>query len=179
MKKALFILVFAFFLAWNVFAQQAHKHTVSFGSGGFAGIVINYEYMLFPNFSLVMDAGTSVSIFPVNYVYNATVHARWFPVSDSAGKTQGFFVSGGLGAGGIWRDLNDNGYALDGFLFSVGMGHKLGVNKSRGFVFTPILDLNVVLGKKVSIHHYEDDKLESKFGVGYNPNFKLLFGWAF
>ena len=178
MKKALFILVFAFFLAWNVFAQQAHKHTVSFGSGGLAGMVINYEYMLFPNFSLVIDAGTSVSIFPVNYVYNAAAHARWFPVSDSAGKTQGFFVSGGLGFGGIVRDLYDSGYELDGFLFSIDMGHKLGINKSRGFVFTPILDFNVVLGNKVLIHH-EDDKRESKFGVGYNPNFKLLIGWAF
>ena len=184
MKKAVLLLFFTFFLGCNVFAQRAHKHSISFGPSAFTGLAVNYEYMVLPNFSLVADTGFTLSVL-LNMAFNASIQARWFPVSNSKGEPLGFFVSGGLGCGGILTPDRDGHYEINGLMSSVGIGHKLGIGKRRGFVLNTIMDFNVAIGRKTFIYSYYDEfdnryeNRETKLGVGFNPNFKLLFGWAF
>ena len=173
MKKALLLLALAIFIGGNASAQQAHRHAISMGPSELLGIAINYEYMLFPNFSMAMEAGISASL-SLRAGYNAAIHARWFPVSNSAGRTLGFFVSGGLGFGGIWA----NEYYVEGVLLSTGVGYKVGAGKRKGFIFTPVLDINFVLGDKTPIGDYYNSG-KTEFGFGWFPNLKVLFGIAF
>lgn len=172
MKKITLLFVLAVSLGWNISAQQSHKHAISLGPCVLIGIAANYEYMLFPNFSMVMDAGIHYSP-AFEPSYNASVHARWFPISNSKGKVFGFFVSGGLGFGGVWTPD-----AVEGLVLTASAGYKFGAGRRKGFIFTPSLDFNVILGEK---RHYDENanKNVSEFGVGWSPNFKLLFGIAF
>ena len=176
MKKCLMLLAFAALLGWNVSAKEAHRHVISFGPAGIIGGAVCYEYMLLPNLSLLIDTGLSFSFFGV--AYDAALHTRWYPFSNSEGKPLGVFASGGIGYGGIigW------GSESEGLLLSTGIGYKIGAGRPRGFVFTPLLNINVILGNKTTTHDYDSDTpswQETKFGVGVFPDFKLLFGWAF
>ena len=187
MKKALLLLAFAVFLGWNVSAQQAHKHAINFGTTGLIGFAVGYERMLLSNFSLTVDAGAGLFLSPIRYL---SIGARWYPISGSDGETIGLFMSGSIGYGEFeergaffgWEKGNDT-YDIWGFMFSPAVGFKIGSNKPRGFLLTPMLGVDIILGQKTRYnpdgHDDLDDIGETNFGWGFNPSFKLLFGFAF
>jgi len=112
---------------------------------------------------------------PTIFACNASLNARWFPFFYSNGRTVGFFLNAGLGTGYVWKGGSDE-YGIQGAILSPGIGYKVGVNRRRGFVFTPILDFDFVLGEK---EFYGCDSRETEFGVAFAPNVKLLFGIGF
>jgi hypothetical protein len=178
MKKALLLLVLSAVLAGTVTAQEeAHKNAIYFGSTDLFGIALGYERMLRPNLSLLIDAGAGIILIPSFYT---SARLRWYPFSDSDGNTYGFFVSGGLGYGQFEKDFSiflwekNAAYQIYGVLISPGIGIKIGAGKPNGFVFSPGIDFDVVLGEKMPL--YKD---ETEFGVGLNPNIKVLFGFCF
>jgi len=162
-------------LGGTVIAQEeAHKNAVYIGTTSILGFATGYERMLRPNFSLVIESG--VAAFITQSFYTA-LRCRWFPFSDS---NVGLFVSGGLGYGQLIKEYSflmwerEEDYEIYGGAISPGVGIKVGFGKPRGFVLTTAMDYDIILGEKKYL--YND---ETKFGVGFNFNVKLLFGFAF
>jgi opacity protein-like surface antigen len=185
MKKVLLLLVILTVLAGVVTAQEgAHKNAIYFGTTDILGLALGYERMLRPNLSLMVDAGAALVLVPSFY---AASRLRWYPVSDSDGKTYGLFVSAGLGYDQFEKDSSiflwekDEEYDMYGLLISPGIGIKIGFGKPKGFVFNIGVDFDVVLGEKTRYNYNEYDEIKTKsgFGVGFNPNIKLLFGFGF
>ena len=185
MKKTIFLLIFAVFLALNISAQEPHKNAINFGTTGLLGIAVGYERMLLSNFSMTVDIGYGLYLSPSFYT---SIGARWYPVSDSNGKTAGFFLSVSAGYGEIsereslfaW-EKDSNPYDIWGFMISPSLGFKIGSGKPRGFMVTPMIGADIFLGEKTIYDKVYEDKYkkESEFGLGFNPSFKLLFGYAF
>ena len=181
MKKALLFLVFLIVLGGAVFAQEekeeAHKNAVYLGNVGFLGIALGYERMLRPNFSLVVETGAE-GYFTQAYYMN--IRGRWFPVSDS---NIGLFISCGLGYGQLIKETaflmweREDDYEIYGASISPGVGIKVGFGKPRGFVLTGAIDYDIILGGKRYLYGSHSD--EPEFGVGFNLNAKVLFGFAF
>ena len=178
MKKLLLFLILFVILGGAVIAQEdAHKNAIYFGTTDIFGFALCYERMLSQNVSLLMDTGAALTLVPSFY---AASRLRWYPFSYSDGNTYGFFVSWGLGYGQFEKDFSifiwerDEVYEIYGLLITSGIGVKLGFGKPKGFVFNIGMDFDVVFGEKMSL--YNDKK---EFGVGFNPNIKLLFGFGF
>ena len=147
MKKTLLLFGFAVFLAWNVSAQQAHKNAITIGNSGFIGAAICYERALNSNFSLTAETTMYFSLFDLVDVVaiNASLRARWYPLSDSDGRIVGFFFTGGLGvvfgptggfilsfpflalAAGLGAEKNKKLYLWGGIVFGVLVNYICGV----------------------------------------------------
>jgi len=178
MKKALVLLVLSVFLGGTVIAQEekgeAHKNAVYIGTADLLGFALAYERMLKPNFSLVIESGASAFITEASFI---TLRGRWFPFLDS---NFGLFVSGGLGYGQLRKNASyfiwerEDEYEIYGALISPGFGIKFGFGKPRGFVLTAAMDYDIILGEKEPLYG-----ADPKFGVGFNLNAKVLFGYAF
>ena len=192
MKKAVLLLVIVIALGGILSAQEAHKNAFYGGSCGIFGLALCYERVLSPNFSLLIDTG--IPLLPNPAIY-ASAHLRWFPFSSN--ENVGFFLDAGVGFGNFWqifdwlillKDQREE-FLITGLILSPGIGLKFGTGKRRGFVFSPSLNFDIYLGGREnylgepgsSESHKEDDYLwdKPKFGVGVNPNLKLLFGFAF
>ena len=187
MKKTLLLLILVVFVSFNISAQQTHKRAVYLGYTGFLGSALCYERKVSHNFSMTFEAefyfGNWLDLYfehPVVLAYNASLNARWFPFSYSDGRTVGFFLNAGLGAGYVAKGGSNvyhiYEYSISGALLSPGIGYKFGVNRRRGFVFAPILDVDFFLGKK---EYSSKDSREGEFGVEVVPNIRLLFGVGF
>ena len=191
MKKMLLLLTLIVALGGLLSAQETHENVLYAGTTDVFGLAIAYEKVLFQNFNLLIDAG--IPFFPNPAIYIKS-HLRWFPFSDYEGKTVGFFLDAGAGFGAFrhiysWLNmLYDNGeeYRITGLILSPGFGFKFGSGKRRGLVFSPSLNFDIYLGGKEKYlgdsedYNDGDNQWEkSKFGVGFSPNLKLLFGFAF
>ena len=195
MKKMLFLFVFSVVLGGAVIAQEekedyqekaantaeeAHKNALYLGSTDILGFALGYERMFRQNFSLVFEIGVGAGIISAESFYTV-LRARWFPVSDS---NIGFFVSGALGYGQLKKRNSyfmwekDDNYDVYGGLISPGIGMKVGFGKPRGFVLTGAIDYDIIFGKKTSYYEYKTED-KGEFGLGFNLNFNILFGYAF
>ena len=191
MKKFLLFLIFAAAFGGLLSAQETHENVLYAGIADIFGLALCYERVFSPNYTLLIDAG--IPYFP-NPAFYIKSHLRWFPFSDYEGKTVGFFLDAGIGFGVFrhvfsWLNmLYDDGeeYRITGLILSPGFGFKFGSGKRRGLVFSPSLNFDIYLGGKEkylgNLEEYndgDDQWEEPRFGVGFNPNLKLLFGYAF
>ena len=180
-KKCIFLfLVLALVIAGGVFGQNNDiKNWVS-GEVSILGGGVRYEYMLFPNLSLTVNAYYSTLIIWRDWGF--TGGARFYPLAN-----MGLFGELGLGFGehrGVgtlsdddWGEYNDWIKTL-GFIISPGVGWKLDVGTPGGFYIQPGLKVPIVMGRKKPVLDWFDD-YKGKFGVGVGFLLYVGFGYAF
>ena len=182
MKKVLLLLILAITIGGLISAEEAHTNAIYFGTTDLFGFMVCYERVLNPHLSMTIDAGYAIFLNPAYYV---SAHLRWLPFSRSDGTPVGFFIDTGAGFGKFrhefsWLASVDDEYEDDfnvlGLILSPGIGFKFGAGKPRGFVFAPSLNIDIYIGTKTDLLESEPEK---EFGMGINPNLKLLLGYAF